>query len=569
MRPWAGWLGLVLLYTLAHGLILVDRGVYWDDWTIWNMSPAVVVANHITAGSYFFGHLHGALASQPQAIALYNWLTFGCYLLSGLLVWRILRRTTLLTEAESWALTALFLVLPLNLARNAMINGQYAICHVVFWAAFALFQVNRHRARPNPVLTAVVALLFFSSFLTNSLLVFFGLVPFYAIWWQARQAGDWRVALNPVVLARAATWMVLPVVYWVLRAKLFPTSGLYASTHYNEVSAVNLLALPRELFRTLYFSLVKVLVTAPAALRSGLVAGLSLGVGGLLLWLTRASWTTAPLQQPVRARTWWGLVAGAVVFFVGAFPYLAVGLLPTQVEWSSRHQLLLPLGTALLLLFGLQALGTVLPGRVARWLQPGLLTVLLLLAVAVDVAAYLAYERDWLKQTSLMRQLRTMPAVRRYTSFLVDDRTRFTHNVFERDMRFYEFAGELKLVYGGDDSRFAITLPAWEAMHDPEHPSVPALRVLAGRTASNLGHFRGASPQALLLVEPGAPLRDTEVLRRTITGDVTDAPATPVVRLRVRPLAGNEGSGTGNQKPGARSQPQVISNNQKRSASNL
>ena len=40
------------------------------------------------------------------------------------------------------------------------------------------------------------------------------------------------------------------------------------------------------------------------------------------------------------------LFFGAVITWLGAFPYLAVGLWPSFGDFQSRHQLLMPLGAA-------------------------------------------------------------------------------------------------------------------------------------------------------------------------------------------------------------------------------
>ncbi len=534
-RPaWLGAFGLIALYALAHALLLVDRGVYWDDWTLYHMPPSVIVANNTAAGSYFFGVFHAYLAASSAAIALYNVLTFGCYLASGLLIWRLLRRSSLLTESEAWAIAALMLVLPLNLARNAMINGQYAVCHLLFWLGFAVYQANWERSRPVPVLVILAAVLFMVSFLTNSLLVYFVLVPLYGIWQQ--RPATLTAAVQAAV--RVVPWLVLPVLFWGLRSRFLQPTGDYAVTHYNEITAANLLGLPLELGRTFYFSLVKILVSALLALRSGVVAGLAIiGTAGVLS-LTRSAWF--PVDISAAATLNWrrelvGCMAGAILFALGAFPYLAVGLLPTQVEWSSRHQLLLPLGAAVLLYFGLRLMANALPASTRAWTIGVGIAGLLMVFVADDVRTYIAYERDWLKQVSLMHQLYAAPAVRANTTFVIEDETR-NLNVFERGVRFYEYGGQLKLLFG-HDNRFAAPAEIYTSLAE----TLPnGLGDLAGGAQHNLGEYRVSIPRVRLRITPGVPLSDFAVLKHTLIGGAADNPGAPIVRLLAEPLPAAE-----------------------------
>ena len=522
-------LGLALLYAVSHGLMLIDQGVFHDDWVLYRVPEAVIRTNIDTSGSRVFTYLHVWLSSPSFAVALGNWFTFLTYLASGLLVWDVLRRTRGLGAAEAWVLAALAIVLPLNLARNLMINNQYSACQLFFWLAFWVFQTNELRPRRVVGLTVLAAVLFFGAFLTNSYLVFFILAPLWALWHRQPRT---LAALRTEAL-RLTPWLLLPVAYWLVRTRYFQPSGIHANLHYNELTADHLLRVPFEIGRTIYFSLLKPLAVMPRALASWVVAPLALGLGGIVLAVWRGQWLPAVSGLVNRRRAALGVGVGAALFALGAFPYVAVGQLPTQVEWSSRHQLLLPFGEAALLLYGLELLTSFLSEPLARRLRQAGLVVLLLLCVGQNIKFYLQYERDWLKQMSMKRQFAALPAVQANTTFLVEDSTR-NINIFERSYRFYEYGGLLRQAFG-DERRFAITEGEMIQMRD-DLPN--GLHDLAGHSEHLLSQYQLTPPQVRLVILPGAPVTDAQVLARTLHDDpVRDDPAAPLVRVRAEPLA--------------------------------
>ena len=104
----------------------------------------------------------------------------------------------------------------------------------------------------------------------------------------------------------------------------------------------------------------------------------------------------------------WLAVIGVVVLGLGVAGYLAVGRIPTLWDWSSRHQLLVPLGAGLLA--AAAARGLAHPRLVARGLG---LTVGLLIGISAvaDTRTLIAYQADWFKQVALMDAARTVPEI--------------------------------------------------------------------------------------------------------------------------------------------------------------
>src|SRR3546814_13538982 len=77
----------------------------------------------------------------------------------------IVKRTNLVGPFLRINIVLLYLVLPLNFARVAQIDFPYALCYLLFFGAWWLIESKKW----------VSLLLFFLSFNTNSLLVFYAL----------------------------------------------------------------------------------------------------------------------------------------------------------------------------------------------------------------------------------------------------------------------------------------------------------------------------------------------------------------------------------------------------------
>ena len=159
---------LFVLYTLAHGgIFLIPNAIFWDDYTLYEMDDQIILDTFDQLGSIFnfSGYLHVFfLVFGP---ALYKLLTFVMLFLTGLIFDNILKRYKAINVETRFIIVLLTLVLPFYHARVALIVMPYTLSYFLFFSAWLLMSKQR-----------VVSLaLFFISFNTNSLLVFFAL-PF-------------------------------------------------------------------------------------------------------------------------------------------------------------------------------------------------------------------------------------------------------------------------------------------------------------------------------------------------------------------------------------------------------
>jgi hypothetical protein len=510
-----------LAYAVAWGALLVNRGFYWDDWTLVGLSPAALVHATSELGLPWIGYFYAGLFATPLPGLIGHVLVFGAYLLSSLVLHAALSRLPGLSRMDALVAASTFALLPVNYARIALIDLTYALSLLAFLAAtwFLIRYIDvGGRAR------RVVALgLFGASFSTASLLVLY-IVPIVVAAVVARPAA--RVPFRLFVL-RHADFLALPVVYWILKSALFAPSGLYQG--YNALSLQGLVQVPRALLAVPGQVLVEPLqrgltVAGPLGVVVGAVAA---------VWLLRrrvgpAAGTFIP--TPALA------AIGTVVLGLGVFAYLAVGDVPVTSDWSSRHQLLVPLGVGLLA--AAAARGVAGAGGAGRAVGVVVVGLLLGVSAVADVRTLIAYQADWFKQQALIESARTLPEMHAARHIRVID-SATALDALGRTYRFYEY-NALFSVGTGDTSRLAS-----DGVHEPTPSTIDEY---IARPGYHMGQYVPSAVDLEIRVSPAGRSPGTlEILRLVVlealgsssfeqeVSRLIEVEATPIVGSAAKP----------------------------------
>jgi len=512
-------LAIVVLYAVAHAAMLANDGVFWDDWCNISHSRQDIVEHSRLGGWILYGHIKGFLVSLPHPALTHRLVVFSCFLASVLCVYGIIGRVREISPPARFMLTTVFAVFPVNVARIAFNTLLYAYCNAAFFLAFWLLTVsfeNGRRAWLRPLIIG----LFFVSFTTGSILVFYvvlvGAYVVYARFDTVRTR--WQLAAQ---VLRLADLVLLPVVFWAIKQTFFvPGVGLFERY---QILPSRVIAFP-GLF--------------PIAWAAGFVEPLRAALSeppfvlcvlcGLLLYaVVRGRVVDDGLGISKRL----GLcLFGLILFAASVFPYIVVGRSPLFLEWGSRHQLLVPLGSAFMLYYGLTAVGAEF--RISKRVQTLALASLIACFVATNVSRYVTFQRDWYKQLSLIEQFRRSPAIRLNTSFLFRDLASEL-NALDRKYRFYEYAGLMRSAFG-DASRFGIA--------EEDYRSVEEIRPYTELPVYNVSDFDCSPPQYLVTVVRGTQRLGLEEMLQLFSARLTNPRAfqervADVVEIRVEPLA--------------------------------
>lgn len=419
------YLAIILIYTLTHFWLPLNRGIYWDDW-VWFTNIDQSREGFRELGSPFLGELYLFFAFMKNGVPLYKLLVFFCHLGISLLTLSIFRREELADDEDSFFIAALTAVLPLDLARVSLSVASYSVCLFLFvlgsWLLFA---------RKGFLGRVLADLLLFCSFSMNSLLVFF-IVPFGLL---ARSSKKSRADF----LKANFDLICLPPLFWILKARFLAPSGVYLE--YNQLNAFrealhcdNWLTALTDLYVTPFASLFGLAETA-----SKIHEATFFFLAVLLIFLIKRN------RWPKKVVV---LSAGAALIFA-LLPYLIVGKVPRFFSWYSRHQIVAILPAAALLVFTLRAS----LAHLTAAKQTAVLWAIIALSAATTWSLYFEFERDWLKHPSLMANFVENTDIRDNQTFTVTDQTKLLSPP-KVEFPFYAYSGMMAQVFK-DQSRFA------------------------------------------------------------------------------------------------------------------
>lgn len=433
---------LLFLSALVNIPLLVNNGIFWDDWTLFNMSREGLDDQFRGAGPYYLADFHETLHQVQKPVLLYRLLTLLFSTGSVLLFYRILLHIKELGKKELFYMAAIFAVLPFFSTKATMICIPYTICVCLFLLGFYLF--IRIADKPNLLLRTLSLIFFFISFITNSLLFFFLVIPLYV--WYVKRGVTLRQVLSDWF--KFADFMILPIVYWIIKTVYFNPTYFYALRGYNEIELRRLFYLPIQFIATLnetflgtlslfynnthpYILIVLVFVVV--------VVGRKLHIFNTYLFRSPAPLLTSSIYKKIA-------MVGMLLLFIGAFPYLLVGKVPSFIGFETRHQLLLPIGVSILLV----ALISLLVVEKYRSL---VFFAFIILFAAVNIQLQYRYLVGWFKQESIMANLKLSPFPMGHTTFEIIDNAEF-YSPTERPINFYEWGGMAKLVTRSENRLF-------------------------------------------------------------------------------------------------------------------
>ena len=309
------WRLATILYTLSWGWSLLrPNTLYWDDWAFIYGQPKSYL-NQIFVDT---GLPPWRAIIDQELIAIGYWtiplLTFFMFFGSGICIFLILKTVSLISETQNKLITLLFLLLPINHSRIALVLFGYTTSYFMFFLAWLLL------IRSKKFSSFLIALiLFFWSFITHSLLFFYALPALHFV---VMQYSEWKI--NPrklKSLVSALSLFSLPIFYYILRSFFW-----YPKPEWDGYHSITFGGTKKGIAFGAY----------------GIVA---IGLLGFLYGRLK------PLNKSLIV-----IFVGWLIFAWGLLPYFANGRLPNFVsvfafrsDWGGRHIMLTPFGAALML----------------------------------------------------------------------------------------------------------------------------------------------------------------------------------------------------------------------------
>jgi len=432
---------LTVTYFLAHFLLLIISGCWWDDWTFMthDLNYINVVASE--SGRPEWNILIPFCWSLPNNGRI---LIFFLYLLDTLFVYTAVKNCGLFDEKESLIIGLLFAVTPVDDARLLISNFSYTVGLFFFYLSFMLFMFwNRMKKSVKKNIYRIGLLcLFFISFILNSVLAYYYILIGYLFVIDFKNNEEANIIKRffisvKNVLIHYPDFFILPFVYYGFNKTFFPTYG-ETFGEYNAVTVSGTLKcfiyIPLSVIKTFNDILFKCL----SCINIYTIIILTLAV-------------IVVLKIKDLSKTKEIKIIDAVKYFVYGLFVLVMGLLPYVMVRSrkidtmgvkGRDAVLLPLGVAIIL----YAFVSLLKGKAKNVV----VTVLVVFDIIGMNSLYLEWQKDYYYQLSMENLFVDKIIADNDTFFLID----LNESEIE-GQRYYSLNTNAYNVYG-DQTRFFI-----------------------------------------------------------------------------------------------------------------
>jgi len=447
---------LIVLYIFSHGIILLNDGLYWDDWALKLQGSKRIIDLYLQQGTVWAGYIHSFLFRFSNPFLLYRLIVLFAYGISVFLFDRILSKVTNIDKTSRFFLVAFFAFLPLNSARITLICLPYAICNLVFFCGS--FFLVKYLEKPKLILRMLAICMFFFSFFTQSLLVFYS-IPFLLILYKNRSRINTAKSFF-FNLFRYIDFVFLPFFFWILKKTFWNPYGIYSG--YLSFRTKTIIKSPLLLIETFNASFFGVLDASFLGFSS-----LILVITVCVVYFLRSN-PSFVLKDSVlqnKRELFFYLLFGIIAFFFGALAYNVLGIVPADVHFDSRHQLLLPIGASFMLFYSCLSFSRFL--NLPRKAIQFALWLLIVLFINQNLQYYIQYQKDWFKQVSIVENIKNSEIFEKNTTFLFRDEYKAL-NINERAYFVYEFTGWMKEAFS-DETRFGVDENNYSSTTDIEY----------------------------------------------------------------------------------------------------
>jgi len=418
-------------YCVGNIPLFLNSGVFWDDWTLFQMSENGIMQQFRGNGITWLGNFHVLLNKLPNPSLVYNYFTIAAHIST---IYVLLKVLSLLNFRNYFYvfIVALSVIVPYFMVRNTMVCLPYTICYLLFFTAF--WSLLKWQISRKIIYRVFANILFLVSFITNSLLVFylFPIVFLFFIEYRNNCFKTWKTCFFSVL--KYSDLILSPVLFYVIKITYMNPTGYYSYVSYNKITLNGLLNSPSRLLSSFEESFLGLIIySIKPLLISRFYVSFFIIILILYVYILKKIKFNLFTNKELR----YLIIAGGMLFFLGAFPYVLVNKVPKFEGFETRHQLLLPLGSSLFL-------GGLILLFVKEQFQNYFIALLFSFFSVATIYGNLQFVNGWFKQESLKVNLETKQLVDNATFVVVDSTTEY--NEVQIDYSFYVLNGVVKCI---------------------------------------------------------------------------------------------------------------------------
>lgn len=410
---------ITVVYFAAHWFLLIATGRWWDDWVyadknweyLWEVFKQSSLPLHalINAGLWAF----------PDGF--YRIITFVLFFVGAIFFYKILRKIDLFSEDACFWITLLYIVIPVNDARIMWICYGYSLGLFMYWLAFYLGTLwKEYTGIKRIVIRGLSVFFLLVSFDTESIMMLTFLILFYFYYMELKDDWKWKEIqgnIRKLMLAvvHHIDYLFAPIVWYVGTKLLFPGYGMYGGHSYipwDELAGI-IINSPRnayETFKRICYTYINLLKDS----RVVAIIAVVLIIYIILLIINRLKIRRhyAVLSENILKNC--GMtILGAIVFFIGFFPYAVKRNAPiSNIYTGGRDALLLGIGTAIVLYYFIQLL-------FRNKVNKAVIITLISAGVIHFNLTYLDWQEAYYQQLQLQQAIKKSDEIKQNNTFMV------------------------------------------------------------------------------------------------------------------------------------------------------
>ncbi len=431
--------GFMLLMDIVIGdglqLYILLKYRVWDGMYDWFMQASMPLSLYF---HWMMGHL-------PNFVFWYRVVAFLLVLGTAIVVYEIGNALNFTSRTENLFIALISMVYPayhVSFVLVRVASGLYLF--LFFLAALLTVLSSKSTGRWSLVLRVSALLLFLVSFIVNSLLVFYYgfLALFFLFLYASQLRGQSLAHIVKKTFVYRLDFVLIPVIYWVLRPIFFPRYGLYANYNELQLSPASIIVnIARFVENGVHFQfqsawqLLAALPVIPLAILLG------------AFWV-HAHFHLGSERFAGRINPYFLLIYGVIWTGLAIFPYAVVDKFPSgYVGMNDRHTLLLAVPLSIVIFATVRIIFSNKSHALSR--VGFALLVLCIIAFSMTLLKrYMIWEGRWITHAAIIENLERMDEAADASIYWVTYADGVIMAPF--GLTYSEWSGTLKDVWGGE-----------------------------------------------------------------------------------------------------------------------
>lgn len=347
---------MTIIYVLAHWIILISTGRWWDDWVYADHNAEYVMEVFKQSSAPLAGVVDIIIWYIP-----YKLFVFMMFYAGGILLYKILQQVDFISDEAAFWISALFLIIPINDARILYICFNYSLglfCYLLsFWMITKWLRQSGRKRFFARVASLLILLLAFNAESIMLMVVFMLLYIYYE---ELKTDWNWReFKLNIRKLCFTVLhymdFLLLPMANYGLTKLLFPAYGVYGGHGYISWGSLidRIINSPQytwQTFKMIFNNWKDIVLDRPGQI----VLVVTLVVCITIYYANKKQGIKYLYEKNTLEKDILLLLLGVLFFYVGIFPYIVKrGDSINVIYCAGRDALLLGIGTAIIIYYSI------------------------------------------------------------------------------------------------------------------------------------------------------------------------------------------------------------------------